>query len=176
MSAWFRRLLVVVPLLFVSVAQAGIAAGDTPPDFLGQTRKGEDIHVSDMHGKVVVVAFWASWCQYCMKEFPVLANIQKLVSPQQLQVVAIDQDDRNTFVQLSRALAKVTPDVIYTRDQGPVGKTYEVKSIPRTLLIDRDGKVAYVHFGYGDDTLNDLANEINTLLAKPAGQVAPPSS
>lgn len=176
MSALLKRLLVAASLLFVSVAQAGIAAGDTPPDFLGQTRKGDDIHVSDMHGKVVVVAFWASWCQYCMKEFPALANIQKLVSPNQLQVVAINQDERDTFVKLSRALAKITPDVIYTRDRGPVGKTYDVKSIPRTVLIDRDGKVAYINIGYGDDTLDDLANEINTLLAKPASPATAPSS
>jgi thiol-disulfide isomerase/thioredoxin len=175
MSAFLKRLLLAIPLLLlVNVVRAGVAAGDAPPDFLGQTRKGDDIRVRDMHGKVLVVAFWASWCQYCMKEFPVLANLQSLVSPAQLQVVAVNQDDRDLFVRLTRALAKVTPHVIYTRDRGPVGKAYDVTSIPRTLLIDRDGKVAYVHIGYDDDTLNDLANEINTLLAKPAGQAAPP--
>jgi len=177
MSALIKRLLVAVPLLLlVSMTQAEVSPGDTPPDFLGQTRKGDDVHISAMHGKIIVVAFWASWCQYCQKEFPVLANIQKLVSPAQLQVVAVDQDEREVFVRLNRALARATPDVIYTYDPGAVGKAYGAKSIPRTMLIDRDGKVAYVHVGYDDDVVDDLAKEITALLAKPAGQAAQPSS
>jgi thiol-disulfide isomerase/thioredoxin len=177
MSALIKRLMVAAPLLlFFAMAQADVSPGDTPPDFLGQTRKGEDIHISNMHGKVVVVAFWASWCQYCQKEFPILANMQRLVSPAQLQVIAVDQDEREVFVRLNRALARSTPDIIYTYDPGPVGKAYGAKTIPRTMLIDRDGKVAYVHVGYDDDVVDDLAKEITALLAKPAGQAAQPSS
>lgn len=177
MSAWFKRLWLAAPLFFfVSLAQAQVSPGDTPPDFLGKTRHGDDINISAMHGKVVVVAFWASWCQYCREEFPILASIQKLVSPAQLQVVAVNQDERETFIKLVRALARSTPDLIYTYDPGAVGKAYGTKSIPRTMLIDRDGKVAYVHVGYDSGVVNDLAEEINELLAKPAGQVAPPST
>jgi thiol-disulfide isomerase/thioredoxin len=177
MSTFIKRLLFAVPLLmFMTAAQAGVAVGDTPPDYLGQTRRGDDIHVSHMHGKVVIVTFWASWCQYCRKELPMLANIQKLVSPDQLQVVAINRDDRDTFIKLSRALAKATPDLIYTFDQGNISKAYDADTIPRTLLIDRDGTVAYVHKGYGDNTLDDLAREINNLLKKPAQQPSAPPS
>lgn len=177
MSAFIKRLLGAVSLfLFVAMVHAEVSPGDTPPDSLGQTRKGDDVLISHMHGKVVVVVFWASWCQYCQKEFPVLANLQKLVSPARLQVVAVDQDEREMFIKLNRALAKVTPDIIYTYDPGAVGKAYGANSIPRTMLIDRDGKVAYVHVGYDDDVVNDLAKEVTALLAQPAGQAAPPSS
>lgn len=88
----------------------------------------------------------------------------------------MNHDERETFIKLIRALAKTTPDLIYTHDSGAVGKAYGATSIPRTMLIDRDGKVAYVHVGYSDDVVNDLAEELNTLLAKPAAQVAQPSS
>lgn len=177
MPAFFKRCLVAMPLwLCMAMAQAHVTAGDTPPDYLGDTRGGDAIHVSDMHGKIVVIAFWASWCQYCQKELPILASIQKLVSPQQLQVVAIDRDERDTFRELSHKLAKVTPNLIYTFDQGPISKAYGVDGIPYTLLIDRDGKVAYIHTGYGDGTLDDLADEINGLMAKSTQKAAPPSS
>ncbi|GLQ94427.1 TlpA family protein disulfide reductase [Dyella acidisoli] len=177
MPAFLKRCLFVIPLLLsAAVAQAGVAVGDTPPDLLGKTRAGDVIHVGDMHGKVVVIAFWASWCKYCQQELPVLSGIQKLVSPQQLQIVAVNVDDHDTFLKLSRALGKVTPNLIYTFDKGPVSKAYGADTIPRTWLIDRDGKVAYVHVGYDDDTLHDLADEINGLLAKPAQPVASPSS
>jgi thiol-disulfide isomerase/thioredoxin len=177
MQMFLRRyLLAILFLLPASVAQAGVAVGDTPPDFLGKTRGGDSVLASDMHGKVVVIAFWASWCGYCQKELSVLAGIQKLISPEKLQVVAVDVDDHDTFLRLSRALPKIAPGLIYTFGQAPVSKSYAIKTIPRTWLIDRDGKVAYAHDGYDDDTLNDLANEINTLLAKPVQPAAAPSS
>lgn len=173
----FKRCLMALPfLLCTNLVQAGVAAGDTPPDSLGQTRAGATVRVSDMRGRVVVVAFWASWCQYCRKELPMLAGIQQLARAENLQVVAVNTDDRATFAKLVRALDGMTPGVIYTRDVGPVSKAYAATSIPRTFLIDREGKVAYVHIGYDDDTLDDLAKEINGLLAKPVQQAAPSSS
>jgi thiol-disulfide isomerase/thioredoxin len=177
MLAGFKRLLLAIPLLLCfSVAQAGVGTGDTPPDFVGKTRTDDAVHISDMYGKIVVIAFWASWCEYCRKELPVLAGIQKLVSPQKLQIVAINRDDRDTFLKLSHELRKATPGVIYTYDEGQIAKTYGVQVIPQTLLVDRDGKVAYKHVGYGDRTLDDLVDEINSLLAKPAQAAATPSS
>jgi thiol-disulfide isomerase/thioredoxin len=172
-----KRCLIALPfLLSASLVQAGVAAGDTPPDSLGKTRAGDVVRVSDMRGRVVVITFWASWCQYCRKELPTLAGIQQLAKAENLQVVAVNTDDRATFAKLVRALDGMAPGVIYTRDEGPVSKAYAATSIPRTFLIDREGKVAYVHVGYDDDTLDDLAKEINGLLAKPARQDEPSST
>jgi thiol-disulfide isomerase/thioredoxin len=77
-------------LLFVStLASAAMpAAGDTPPDELGVTLKNAPVHLTDYAGKAVVVSFWASWCPYCLKELPILYNIQKAAKGR-LQVVAI---------------------------------------------------------------------------------------
>jgi thiol-disulfide isomerase/thioredoxin len=168
MSALLYRCWLVLPLLlFMSLARAHVMAGDTPPDFLGETRGGDAIHLSAMRGKVVVVTFWASWCPTCMKEFPNLTGIQKLVSPAQLQVVAINQDDHATFRKLSRYLEEKAPNLVLAFDPGPIAKAYGANAIPETLLIDRDGKVAYIHIGYSDDMLDDIASEISRLLAKP---------
>lgn len=177
MQATLKRYLLAASLwIFTTAAQARLAPGDTPPDFLGNTRAEDAVHLSDMHGKVVVVTFWASWCHYCQEELPSLAGIQKLVSPEQLQVVAVNRDDRDTFLKLDHYLAKKTPSLIRTFDPGPVGKAYQIHGIPNTFLIDRDGKVAYVYVGYSDDMLDSIASDINSLLAKPAQTVASPSS
>lgn len=176
MSTILKRCLGGLSLwLCMASAQAHLAPGDTPPDFLGNTRKEDAVRVSDMRGKVVVVTFWASWCHYCQEELPRLASIQKLVSPQQLQVVAVNRDDRDTFLRLNHYLAKKTPGLILTFDPGPVGKAYELNGIPNTFLIGRDGKLAYVHVGYDDDMLDGIASEINRLLAQPAQASAAPS-
>jgi thiol-disulfide isomerase/thioredoxin len=177
MQAILKRCLFTAPLwILMTAAQAHLTPGDTPPDFLGNTRAEDAVHLSGLHGKVVVVTFWASWCHYCQEELPSLAGIQKLVSPEQLQVVAVNRDDRDTFLKLNRYLAKKTPNLILTFDPGPVGKAYQINGIPNTFLIDRDGKVANVYVGYDDDMLDSIASDINSLLAKPAKTVASPPS
>ena len=92
-------------LLSLGIACAHAAAGDAPPDYLGTLRDGTPVHAQQFQGKVVVVTFWATWCGYCMKELPVLANIQRLAGAARLQVVAISHDEeRSTYVQVARQL------------------------------------------------------------------------
>ena len=84
--------------------------------------------VSSLHGKVVVISFWATWCGYCMKEMPVVANLQLLATGQNLplQVVSINsKESRDTFARSSRALRKSLPDLLITWDSdGALGKPY----------------------------------------------------
>src|SRR6185312_10026400 len=53
------------------------AKGTLPPPLLGKDRDGQVIDLATMHGKVVIVTFWASWCGYCLKELPVLNALQE---------------------------------------------------------------------------------------------------
>lgn len=168
-----RRLAVALLALTLSFAShAAIAPGDTPPDALGTTQRGDVVTISSLHGKVVVISFWATWCGYCMKEMPVLANLQALATKRHLplQVVSIDyQESRRTFVKASRALRPKLPDLLITWDRdGDIGKPYGVKGIPVMVMLHRDGSVAHVHIGYGEDMLDTLVEEINDLLNEPA--------
>ncbi len=151
---------------------AAIAPGEMPPDALGTTQQGQVITVSSLHGKVVVISFWATWCGYCMKEMPVLASLQDLATQRRLplQVVSIDyKESRQTFVRASRALRPKLPNLLITWDRdGDMGKPYGVKGIPVMVMLHRDGSVAHVHIGYGEDMLDTLVAEINALLNEPA--------
>ncbi|WP_426700526.1 TlpA family protein disulfide reductase [Rhodanobacter sp. Col0626] len=163
-------------LMFCLAAHAGVQPGDNPPDALGTTQQGQPVTVSSLHGKVVVISFWATWCHYCMKEMPVLANLQTVASQRNLslQVVAVnDQEDRRIFVQTVRALRPALPGLLMTWDRnGSLGRPYGTdKGIPVMVMLHRDGTVAHVHVGYGEDMLDSLVAEINTLLNEP-----PPAS
>ena len=162
----------LIGLLLCLAASAAVNPGDTPPDTLGSTQDGQAISVSSLHGKVVVISFWATWCGYCMKEMPVLANLQKLASERglPLQVVTVnDKEDRRTFVNTVRVLRPRLPGLLMTWDRdGTIGKPYgSDKGIPVMVMLHRDGTVGHVHVGYGEDMLDSLVAEINALLSEP---------
>src|SRR5262245_4846012 len=143
-----------------------LPVGSIPEDDLGKDLKGNKIHISDYHGKVVIVSFWASWCEPCKKELPVLAGVVKRVGPDQLQVIAINyRDDYERF----RYVVKVLKDLPITmlRDQNSkTANKYNVQGIPRMFIIGRDGKVAADHTGYGEAMIPDLVKQLNALLAQ----------
>src|SRR5436190_14754394 len=67
--------------------------GSVPEDDLGKDINGNKVHISDYHGKVVILSFWGSWCEPCRKELPILAGLVKRVGPDHLQVLAINHRD-----------------------------------------------------------------------------------
>jgi Thiol-disulfide isomerase and thioredoxins len=169
-----RRIgMALLGLMLCFTARAGIGPGDTPPDALGSALGGPAVSVSSLRGKVVVISFWATWCGYCMKEMPILAGLQTLATQRglPLQVVAVDsKEDRDTFTHSARLLRKRLPGLLITWDRtGAIGKPYgSDKGIPVMVMLHRDGTVAHIHVGYGEDMLDSLVAEINSLLAEPA--------
>lgn len=168
-----RIMFALFAMLLCFAAQAEIKPGDVPPDALGKTRDGQAITVSSLHGKAVVISFWATWCGYCMKEMPVLVNLQTVATQRKLalQVVSVDsEEERAVFVRAARALQPQLPGLLLTWDgDGKIGEPYGANhSIPVMVMLHRDGTVAHVHVGYGEDMLDTLVAEINALLAEPA--------
>ncbi len=159
-------------LLLCFTAKAELRPGDTPPDALGSTMDGTAVSASALHGKVVVISFWATWCGYCMKEMPVLANLQVLATQRKLplQVVSIDSmESREIFVHSVRVLQPRLPGLLLGWDRdGRIGEPYGTgKGIPVMVMLHRDGTVAQLHVGYGEDMLDGLVVEINALLREP---------
>ncbi|WP_114239816.1 TlpA disulfide reductase family protein [Dyella sp. C9] len=161
--------LAVMALACATACLAQPGAGDTPPDFLGHDRHGADVRVSSFHGKVVIVSFWASWCPYCLKEMPILAAIQKKVGADQLQVVGVNhKDDLDTFRKIRNRWKDL--DVILTYEPGDnsISKPYGIDGLPYMVMIGRDGRIAHIHVGYGEDDLDGILAELQDLLNAPA--------
>ncbi|MDB6164352.1 MAG: Thioredoxin [Xanthomonadaceae bacterium] len=102
-----------------------------------------------------------------------LAGLQEAAGKARVEVVAVNYlDDRDVYRDLLRKFKGV--QLTMTHDgSGAIGKSFGVDSIPRLFVIDQAGKVAYVHAGYGDDSLDRILDAVNTLLVHPAsGQTA----
>lgn len=140
--------------------------GDIPFDEVGKSLDGDEIKVSDYKGKVVIVSFWASWCGPCRKELPVLGGIQKSATPEKLQVISINIDeDRAIFKKIAAAISGTQMKLVYDGKKR-IGRKYGVEGIPHMVIIDKDGKVASVHVGYGESQLPALIDEINEIARR----------
>ena len=143
-----------------------LPVGSIPENELGKDVKGNKVRISDYHGKVVIVSFWASWCGPCKKELPVLAGVVKRVGPDHLQVIAINyRDEYEPFKYVVNVL-KDYPITILRDANSKTAKKYGVLGIPRMIIVGRDGKVAADHTGYGEGTIPELVEQLNALLAQ----------
>jgi len=144
-----------------------LAVGTVPFDELGKDIDGNKVTISEHHGKVVIVSFWASWCGPCRKELPILANVVKKVGPDHLKVISINfQDEQKNFRIVADAL-KTLPITILRDTSGKAARKFDVRGIPRMIIIDRDGKVAADHTGYGESSIAEIVEELNRVLQAP---------
>lgn len=168
-----RPVMALLMLVLATIAQARPGPGDVPPDYLGRDRDGHEVRISALRGKVVVVSFWASWCGYCRKELPVLAALQQLKGTKDLVVIGVNHDDDyDKFKELRRRWKNLDIVLTYDAPDNRISKPYQIKGLPFMVMIDRDGRIAEVYTGYGEDSQNEIMGKVNDLLEQPASPAA----
>lgn len=97
--------------------------------------------LADYKGKVVVLNFWASWCEPCREEMPLLQRTHAKISSQDAMVLGVDTQDAS-----SKALAflkEVDASFPSVRDRDrEYGRRFGVNAYPETFIIDRKGRIA----------------------------------
>jgi thiol-disulfide isomerase/thioredoxin len=160
----------LVGAVFILIAGAASAApigvGDAFPDLSSSHLSGGPLPATS--GNVVLVDFWASWCAPCKASFPAYGRLNADLAPKGLVIVAVsvDQDPASydTFVKKEAPGFFVTLD----KDQFLVGRV-EVPTMPTSFLLDRQGRVRFIHRGYhGAQTDALIRKEVETLLAEKA--------
>ncbi|TAN52728.1 MAG: TlpA family protein disulfide reductase [Methylococcaceae bacterium] len=105
--------------------------------------------LTDWQGKVVMINFWASWCEPCREEIPALNRLQQQYADQGLQIIGIAIDDAEPISQFQAALPMDYP-VLLAASQGiglmeRLGNRFGV--LPYTVLFDRQGRMIQQHAG-----------------------------
>lgn len=122
--------------------------GFQAPDFRLNTIFGEDITLSNLNGKPVLINFWASWCPPCVAEMPAIQKIYQEYGNEGFIVLAVNasnQDNLNNAVKFVEKNNLKFP--ILLDSDGQVSNQYLVQSLPTSFFIDRSGKIQEIVIG-----------------------------
>ena len=146
-------------LAFVCLARAAPA-----PEAVFNTDQG-NLRLADLRGKVVYLDFWAAWCSPCRSSFPWMNEMHARYADKGLVVLAVNLDKDPK--ELKAFLAQMPAQFRLAYDpQGKVAEQYQLKGMPSSYLIDRQGQIHQVHVGFRDKDKAELEASIRQLIAK----------
>jgi cytochrome c biogenesis protein CcmG/thiol:disulfide interchange protein DsbE len=125
------------------------------------------VSIANLRGKVVLIDFWATFCEPCKKSFPRLQDLNSKYDASGLKIVGISEDeaeDKDKITDFARAYgAKFT--LAWDGDKA-VAQSYKPATMPSSFLIDKMGVVRFAHVGYHDGDAALLDKEIQGLLQR----------
>ncbi len=152
-------LLVLTLPFFAQASQVGSSA----PDFNLVDMNGKVVTLMQFKGKVVLLDFWAPWCDICREELPALDALYKKYSKEGVEIIGIDMDSSEKLVTEFLQKVPVTFTVLIDR-KAFTRREYNFRTLPTAFIIGRDGVIRYVHLGFGKEFLQMYEKEINELL------------
>lgn len=121
--------------------------GDLLPDFRYQDMKGMAHQISAYRGKFVLIDFWASWCQPCIKAFPDLAKINDSIAQRDdaaIVSISVDEDfDAAKTIALREKLTWPVGVAGKSAVEGSAAKVLGVSAVPTYIVLDPNGKIVY---------------------------------
>ena len=161
---WIKPILVVAAMLFAAgQIQAASTAAGPAPDFTLKSNSGKNIKLSELRGQVVMINFWASWCGPCRQEMPLLDQLYQRYQPMGFTLLGVNVEEDSGAADKILKEIPVSFPVLYD-NKSKVSESYQVQAMPSTFLIDRDGKLRYLHKGYRPGTEEDYQMQIRELI------------
>jgi peroxiredoxin/tetratricopeptide (TPR) repeat protein len=133
-------------------------------DFRLETLDGRTVTLGSMRGKVVIIAFWASWCGPCKEEMPKISDLYRQNASRGIEVLGITPEEPIDRAKIETFVKKyaVTFPVLYANG---VDRQYGVEGLPAIAVIGKDGNIHYRATGYeGEKSLRALELVINDLV------------
>ena len=172
--------IVVAAALFLMVGfglalmQANISPPDTgpAPDFSLTTFTGQPFHLADQRGKVTLVNFWASWCDTCPGEAPLLNSLWDDYQSRGVVLIGVthldNPGDSQSFMKQYQMNYPDAPDI-----GNHASDAYHIKQVPETYLIDQQGQIVYaIHGPLDNNSAQTLRAKLNQLLTTPSAPKA----
>ena len=156
-------------LSFRSARANALEIGQPAPPLVLHTLDGKDIATRDLIGQIVILTFWATWCEPCREELPLFSSYAARHAQEGLRVLGFSLDGPESLPKVRDVAAALSFPV------GLLGSAYaggygRIWQLPVTFVIDRAGRL--VHDGWGDAqqpwTDRQLQQVVDPLLAQKA--------
>lgn len=144
----------VVLILLLVAATVGVGSYSWYRNYQGEYRSafvlpamnGGKQSIAEWDGKVVVLNFWATWCEPCRREIPLLIELQRQYKERGLQVVGVAIDDRDAIRAFAKTVGINYPVLYGVEAAMDVAASYgdEQGTLPYTVVIDRDGRIQHI--------------------------------
>ncbi len=137
----FLRLVLWIILLVTNGCKP---TGNKIFDLTVQDMEGNEVALTTLRGKPVVVNFWATWCAPCRQEKPELEKARQLLEQEGISFICLSDEDLNTI----QTYLRQKPDGLTYFKLPQSAKWLGVFEYPQTILINKDGKIVHTHTGY----------------------------
>lgn len=154
---YFMLLALGLAWIFVSADKSGASTSDKipapqqgfiAPDFELKAPTGETVILSDLRGKAVLVNLWATWCPPCREEMQTIEKVYQEYKEQGFTVLAVNmtyQDDPLAVIPFVNEQKLSFP--ILLDETGHMGNAYQLRSLPSSYFVRRDGIINEVVIG-----------------------------
>ena len=153
-------LAVVVICNFISPTTALAGGSHKAPNF---TLPG--IELSKYKGKVVYLDFWASWCEPCKRSFPWMNELQTLYGEDGFEIIAVNLDTSRKDAEKFLKQMPAKFDVAFDKS-GKTAEAYNLKAMPSSYLIDRNGRLVHKSLGYRLEEKKIVEKKIQKLVGR----------
>jgi peroxiredoxin len=138
-----------------------VKIGDEAPDFILENLNGDEVRLSDLKGKGVFLNFWASWCEPCKREMPLMDRYYQVMKDEGIEILAINITESHLVVNSFINRLGVGFPVLLDSDRA-VTQRYGVKGLPASFFVDKNGIV--VDYFVGEMNESILRKRLNLIL------------
>ena len=117
--------------------------GRTAPDIEGRDSEGNVFRLSDFHGKVVVIVFWAHWCGVCMADLPEETKFVAKMLGRPLAWIGVNSDEDVKLLRKAEENGTVNFRSWHDGQEGPIAMKWNVWGWPAMYVLDGDGVIRY---------------------------------
>lgn len=155
--------------LFSAVQVAHVSGGVQAPTFELPTVDGKTVALAGLKGKVVFLNFWATWCPPCREEMPSMERLHQEFKDQGLAVLAVNIQESPKQVARFMKDFRLSFPALLDSDMKVTG-LYQVRGLPSTYLVDRNGQVVGQAVGARDWTSAPAKALVRSVLSAPTAR------
>lgn len=157
-----------VMMLFIPMQKLlAVGVGEPlPACILSKLDDGKPYDTKLSAGNVVYIDFWASWCGPCAKSFPFMNQLHHELGDKGVTFIGVNLDENQEDAKAF--LAQYPVGFTIAADKGEqCARQFDVKAMPSSYLVGRDGIIRHVHLGFRSDESKELREMVEKLLTEP---------